>query len=92
MAKTPTLQAWIELERINDDGEIIGYDQIMVEGDYTPACKGSRGDYGIPMEPDYDAEIDFLRAMRDDGGEVELNKDEMDIAMSALWDVVPEKD
>lgn len=92
MAKTPTLQAWIALEKLDYEGNTIGEDQILVEGDYTPACKGSRGDYGVPMEPDYDEEVKFICAMREDGEEVELNKEEMDVAMAALWKAIPERD
>ena len=30
-----------------------------VEYDFSPACRGSRGSYGEPMEPDTDAEVEL---------------------------------
>ena len=40
-----------------DDGKETG---LVANYTYYPPCKGGRNEYGVPVEPDWDAEIDIL--------------------------------
>jgi hypothetical protein len=42
------------IDHILDDNE------VTVEFNYTPPCKGSHGNYGLQMEPDEPADIELI--------------------------------
>ena len=61
---------------------------IYVTGEYTPPCKGSRNEYGVPIDPDYAASMEILDAVEQDGTSRNLSKREESLAMDALWESV----
>ena len=61
---------------------------IDVTGEYTPPCKGSRNEYGVPMEPDYEDSMEILDAVDQDGTSRNLLPCEESRAMDALWESV----
>ncbi len=65
---------------------------VDVFAKFTPARKGSRDQYGVSMEPDDEAEIEILDAVAADGTSVNLNKDEIQRAREAVWEVIKEQD
>jgi len=56
-----------------DDQEI----SIEVEYSYSKAYPGSRDRYGCPEEPDEPADVEIIRAIDDDGKEIELSDSEI---------------
>ena len=66
-SSTPTVTIYVERE----DKEI----EVIVEIDYSPAERGSRGKYGEQMEPDYDEECKACGA-KVDGVDFEITDEE----------------
>ncbi len=61
---------------------------IDITGEYSPPCKGRRNHYGVPMEPDTEAEMTILDAVTADGDSVNLTKQEQARAIEQLWDAL----
>ncbi len=53
--------------------------------DYSPAEKGGRGRYGEALEPDVAASMTFLEATDEDGGELEVDQDDIHAAEIEAW-------
>ena len=58
---------------------------IEVEGEYTPAERGERDQYGAQVSPNIPAEIKFLNATDDIGNDQVLSKSDEEAAVEALW-------
>ena len=82
------IQTTIEIERTDYDGNVIDVFTADVEGEYSPACKGSRDHYGQQMEPDTEADIDFVIVTDANGEELNLCQDDQQRALDALWEAV----
>lgn len=82
------IQATIDIERTDCDGNVIDCFTADVEGDYTPACRGYRDHYGVQMEPDTEADIDYVIVTDATGEELNLCQDDMQRALDALWETV----
>jgi hypothetical protein len=63
----------------------IGDEPVQVEGVFWPAGPGSRDEYGAPIEPDYEEEIEVISATLN-GDEIELTEDQQAEAMQAIAD------
>lgn len=87
-----TIQAIIEVEKCDSEGNVLAVFDVQVEGDYEPACAGSRDRYGVAEEPDTPARMYYLGATDKDGAEVELSKEDVERAMEALWNEIPDPD
>ena len=83
MSKAKTLQVTIW-----DDAD----EAVVVLGRCTPACRGARGTYGEPLEPDDDATMEILDAVDQQGTTRNLSLGERVSAYDALWAAVAEQD
>ena len=63
--------------------------ECEVEFDYTPECKGSKNEYGVPMEPDCPAEVD-INSVIWRGIELvdKLTADELKSIESEVWESI----
>jgi hypothetical protein len=82
------IEAEIEIEKVDCEGNVLDVFPVLVEGEYTPACKGSRDYYGKAIEPDTCDELEFVGATDSEGGEFELCKEDIYRAVQALWENV----
>jgi hypothetical protein len=46
---------------------------VTVEFNYTPPCPGSRGDYGLQMEPDEPADIELIEIKDTKGSIIDID-------------------
>jgi hypothetical protein len=61
--------------------------EIRVSGEYSPACLGRRDMFGVPIEPDYEGDLDvFGIGTNDLDEEVELDAEQLQRARAALWE------
>lgn len=58
---------------------------IVITGTYTPARRGLRDAFGVPLEPDDGETIEILAAVAADGTDRDLSEDERARAYEALW-------
>ena len=79
MSKPTTLHATIW-----DDAD----EAIVATGRFTPACKGARDAFGVPQEPDDEADIEILDAVDQQGTTRNLSSGERAKAYDALWAAV----
>ncbi len=89
MAKNTTVEVWMQVENFDCDGNTINCSELLIEGKFIPECKGSRGDHGVQMEPDYPATVEFISATDEDGKEVNLCKEDQERAESLLQEAMP---
>ena len=66
--------ATTEFEISRNDEEI----ELVCVLTYVPECKGSRGDYGRKMEPDYPATFEINSVKDLSGREIQLTQNECD--------------
>lgn len=52
---------------------ILDDDEITVEFNYTPPCPGSRGDYGLQMEPDDPADVELIEIKNAKGNIIDID-------------------
>lgn len=64
--------------------------EIDVTGEWSAASKGSRNEYGVPMEPDEDATVEILDAVDQYGTSRNLTAKESERAKDALWEKISE--
>ena len=57
---------------------------ITIGANLIPASRGARDQYGAPLEPDTDAEIEIVSATCD-GEEIDLPADLLQRAINELW-------
>jgi hypothetical protein len=72
---------------IHDDSDTA----IDVTGEWSAGSKGSRNEYGVPMEPDEDATVEILDAVDQYGTSRSLTAQEADRAKDALWEAASER-
>ena len=78
------IDAWMEVETADCDGNITGCFEVLVRGYVEWACKGSRDHYGQQLEPDTDSTVTFLEALLEDGSEYTLDQEDEKRAQAAL--------
>lgn len=89
MAKNTTIEVWMGVENFDCDGNAINCSELLIEGEFIPACKGSRGDYGLAIEPDSPAEVEFISATDNDGKEIHLCREDLKRAQVILNEAMP---
>ena len=69
---------------------IIGDDDAVIEvsGTYYPGCAGSRDEYGAPLEPDDDEEVEILDAVDEFGNTRNLSSAEERAATEAIFEAI----
>jgi len=84
------ITATIWIEKIDPEPDnVLGEFEVDLVGEYHREDRGSRGDYGVPMEPTTPAYVEFISA-KVDGEEIELDKYDQERAEMALWEAVCE--
>lgn len=63
---------------------------IDVTGEWSAASKGSRNEYGVPMEPDDEETITILDAVDQYGTSRNLTAKESERAKDAIWEEMSE--
>ena len=70
--------------------DIMGRDYFAeVLYEYTEACRGSRNEYGVPMEPDWPESVDVLKVTINEGDE-KIIIDLPSVAMTDIADKILE--
>lgn len=59
---------------------------IEVVGVYHPEMRGKRDRFGVPLEPDDEAEFEILDAVDQHGNSRNLSRAESRAAIEALWE------
>ena len=84
------ITATIYIEKIDPQTEnILGEFEVDLVGEYHREDKGSRGDYGVPMEPTTPAYVEFISA-HVNGEEICLDKYDQERAELALFEAISE--
>lgn len=60
--------------------------RIEIIGEFFPGMKGRRDEFGVPLEPDDEPDMEILDAVDQYGTTRNLSKDEESAAMEALWE------
>ena len=82
------IEVWIDVEKFDDQENVIGCDSVLVVGEYTPEDRGSRDYYGQAMEPDLPDSMEIFSATTEDGEEIELCDHDERNAMNLLWEAI----
>ena len=78
MSKTVQVVMNVEMNEIEKE--------LIFEFEYSPAEKGSFGDYGQQMEPDIEDSMEFYAAYDESGVEIEIScKQEIECAREMAW-------
>ena len=59
---------------------------VIVEYEIESGSTGARGGYGEPLEPDYEPDIEILSVLDQDGAEVTLSNDDIEIVKDRIID------
>lgn len=79
-----TMKKQIQARIFNENDQ-----EIEIVGNYTPAQRGSRDRYGVPMDPDEPDSVEVESAFLD-GQEIDLDAEDMKRAELALFEAIAE--
>ncbi len=79
-----TLTVQLEIEKTDSEGNVLGYPEVTVEAEYIFE-RGSLGDYGVRMEPDYES-MKIVEVTDEDGSSTWLSARDEERAIEALYE------